>query len=47
MIEKQIFFLDEVEAFLRSIDPKASAKIIYNIQKVFILIFQITSYLKN
>ena len=34
MKQKQIMYLAEIPTFLDSIDPKASAKIIYNIQKV-------------
>ncbi|WP_353159863.1 type II toxin-antitoxin system RelE/ParE family toxin [Myroides odoratus] len=34
MRNNQILYLTEILTFLDSIDPKASAKIIYNIQKV-------------
>lgn len=34
MSKKQILYLAEIQTFLESIDRKASAKIIYNIQKV-------------
>lgn len=36
MQTKQILYLKEIQTFLDSIDPKASAKIMYNIQKVLI-----------
>lgn len=36
MQTRQILYLLEIKTFLDSIDPKASAKIVYNIHKVLI-----------